>query len=357
MINRQLEMIYILMDRGTVTAQELAQRFEVSQRTVYRDVESLSMAGIPVYASRGKGGGIRLMDRFVLDKRLLSQEEQQKILAALASMQETGALGEGEILEKLGTFFKADPVSWVSIDFSDWSGRRGELFDQIREAILGRRVMTFDYYGQYGDMSRRQAEPVQLLFKEYTWYVRAWCRTRKAMRLFKVLRMKRVEVLEEIFEVRHIEAGYTQAGQTQAGHMNSGGADGGCENSKVKADKLPEACEENGLPKEEPVYTEVVVHIDRKEAYRVYDRFEEDEITVLPQGDFEIRLHYLVDDWVYGMILAFGDSARVLEPEWIRREMGRRIRRMWEYYEGEQKSQEQKSQEKENQEQEGEDKC
>ena len=80
MINRQLEMIYILMDRGTVTAQELAQRFEVSQRTVYRDVESLSMAGIPVYASRGKGGGIRLMDRFVLDKRLLSQEEQQKIL-------------------------------------------------------------------------------------------------------------------------------------------------------------------------------------------------------------------------------------------------------------------------------------
>lgn len=193
---------------------------------------------------------------------------------------------------------------------------------------------------------------MQLLFKEYTWYVRAWCRTRKAMRLFKVLRMKRVEVLEEIFEVRHIEAGYTQAGQTQAGHMNSGGADGGCENSKVKADKLPEACEENGLPKEEPVYTEVVVHIDRKEAYRVYDRFEEDEITVLPQGDFEIRLHYLVDDWVYGMILAFGDSARVLEPEWIRREMGRRIRRMWEYYEGEQKSQE-----KENQEQEGEDKC
>ena len=362
MINRQLEMIYILMDRGTVTAQELAQRFEVSQRTVYRDVESLSMAGIPVYASRGKGGGIRLMDRFVLDKRLLSQEEQQKILAALASMQETGALGEGKILEKLGTFFKADPVSWVSIDFSDWSGRRGELFDQIREAILGRRVMTFDYYGQYGDMSRRQAEPVQLLFKEYTWYVRAWCRTRKAMRLFKVLRMKRVEVLEEIFEVRHIEAGYTQAGQTQAGHMNSGGADGGCENSKVKADKLPEACEENGLPKEEPVYTEVVVHIDRKEAYRVYDRFEEDEITVLPQGDFEIRLHYLVDDWVYGMILAFGDSARVLEPEWIRREMGRRIRRMWEYYEGEQKSQEQKSQEQKSQEQksqeqEGEDKC
>lgn len=340
MINRQLEMIYILMDKGTVTAQELAQRFEVSTRTVYRDVESLSMSGIPVYASRGKGGGIRLMDRFVLDKRLLSQDEQQRILAALASMQETGALGEGKILEKLGTFFKADPVNWVSIDFSDWSGRRGELFDQIREAILSRKVMTFDYYGQYGDMSRRQAEPVQLLFKDYTWYVRAWCRTRKAMRLFKVLRMKRVEVLEETFEVRHIETTYAETGQINSGKEKD------FDNGKDRMDTIPQACGKSGIPKEEPVYTEVVVHIDRKEAYRVYDRFEEDEITVLPQGDFEIRLHYLVDDWVYGMILAFGDSARVLEPEWIRREMGRRIRRMWEFYEGDQINREQEREDK-----------
>lgn len=319
MINRQLEMIYILMDKGTVTAQELAQRFEVSRRTIYRDVESLSMAGIPVYAGRGKGGGIRLMDRFVLDKRLLSRDEQQGILAALASMQETGALGEEKILEKLGTFFSADPVNWVSIDFSDWSGRRGELFGQIKEAVLERKVLIFDYYGQYGDMSRRQVEPVQLLFKEYTWYVRAWCRTRKAMRLFKVLRMKRVEVLEETFEARRLAP--------------DGGEEGGNGEEGVrKADFGSKAQEGEPAREQEPACTEVVVHIHRKEAYRVYDRFEEDEITVLPQGDFEIRLHYQMDDWVYGLILAFGDSARVVAPQWIRQEMGRRIRRMWEFY-------------------------
>ena len=80
------------------------------------------------------------------------------------------------------------------------------------------------------------------------------------------------------------------------------------------------------------VQGEIVFRIDRKEAYRVYDRFEEDEITVLPQGDFEIRMRCLVDDWVYGLILSFGPSARVLGPDWVREELAARIRRMGESY-------------------------
>ena len=216
------------------------------------------MSGIPVYASKGKGGGIRLMERFVLDKRLLSGEEQRRILAALCSLRETGAMEEGEILQKLETFFHTDPMDWVSIDFSDWSGHRGELFEQIREAILGRRVLVFDYYGQYGDMARREVEPVQLLFKEYTWYVRAYCRLRGAMRLFKVLRMKRVEIREEMFETgeRHM-AELEKAVEPGKGNMPE------------NADAPP--CED------------ILLRIAKKEAYRIYDRFEEEEITVLPE--------------------------------------------------------------------------
>ena len=168
MVNRQLEIIYILMNKSSVTAEELAAHFEVSTRTVYRDIDSLSMAGFPVYASRGKGGGIRLMERFILDRRLLTGEEQQRILAAMASLRETGAFQDEKILEKLQTFFKEESMEWVSIDFSDWSGRHGELFSRIKEAILGRHVMAFDYYGQRGQMTHREVEPVQLLFKEYT---------------------------------------------------------------------------------------------------------------------------------------------------------------------------------------------
>lgn len=316
MVNRQLEMIYILMNKEAVTAEELAEHFEVSTRTVYRDVESLSMAGIPVYASRGKGGGIRLMERFVLDKLLLSGEEQGRILAALASLREVGASKDGKILEKLETFFRTEPLDWVAIDFSDWSGRRGELFGQIKEAILGRHVMKFYYYGRDGDRALREVEPVQLLFKEYTWYLRAYCRTRKAMRLFKVLRMKQMEVLEETFEPgqRHKEETGECSGQKEIGESG-------------KIGPLRESCKAV-----KPELPEILFRIDRKEAYRVYDRFEEDEITVLPQGDFEIRMRCPVDDWVYGLILSFGPSARVLEPDWVREELEIRIRKMGEVY-------------------------
>lgn len=349
MVNRQLEMIYILMKKGTVTAQELAQHFEVSMRTVYRDVESLSMAGIPVYANRGKGGGIRLMERFVLDKLLLSEEEQRQILAALTSLRETRALvGEEEILKKLETFFRTETFDWVAIDFSDWSGRRGELFEQIKEAILKRKVLEFDYYGQYGDMSHRQVEPLQLLFKEYTWYVRAYCRSREALRLFKVLRMKRVEMTGEIFEPgkRHQESAKERE---RAGKLENSGRTESVERTKVSS--MPETMDSRNAVEKmkdveeamecaggkavngendggQPAPVRIVFHVDRKEAYRVYDRFEENEITVLPQGDFEIQLFCPLDDWVYGLILSFGPSARVLEPEWVRKELEDRIRQM-----------------------------
>lgn len=298
MLNRMLGMIYILMNKGTVTAGELAERFEVSIRTIYRDVEVLSMAGIPVYAKKGKGGGICLTEQFVLDKMLISKQEQGEILAALASLAQTGAQHEEETLRKLGDFFKAEPENWVAIDFSDWSGRRKELFEDLRHAIIGRRVLEFDYYGQYGEMAKREVEPVQLLFKEYTWYLRAYCRTRGAMRLFKVLRMKRLNVQDEIFNV----------------------------DEKRFQEPEPAALSP------EPEATEITIWIQKKEAYRVYDRFDEDEITVLPAGDFVIRMRSVPDDWVYGMILSFGPSAKVVAPMEIKEEIRRRIQEMEKLY-------------------------
>lgn len=306
MLNRMLGMIYLLMNKGTVTAGELAERFEVSVRTIYRDVEALSMAGIPVYAKKGKNGGICLTEEFVLNKMLVSQKEQQEILAALASLKETGVGQSGEILNKLGDFFKTEAQNWVAIDFSDWSGRRGELYEQLREAILNRHVISFDYYGKYGEMSGRTVEPIQLLFKEYTWYVRAFCRVRQDMRLFKVMRMKRVRVLEETF---------TPVGAADRERAFRIGED----------EKLME--ESNGLVR-------IVLWIHNREAYRIYDRFEEEEITRLPDGNFRVEIDSLPDDWIYGVILSFGPSARVLEPEWIQKEIHNRICEMKKFYEG-----------------------
>ena len=291
------------MRQGTVTAAELAERFEVSVRTIYRDMDTLSAAGIPIYAKKGKNGGICLTEQFVLNKMLLTKDEQQEILSGLVSLRETKAEAGENILQKLGEFFRTDPVDWLAIDLSDWSGSRVQLYDNIKNAILARRLLQFDYYGKNGQMCRRTVEPVKLLFKEYTWYLKAYCRERKDWRLFKLFRIKRLLVQEETFVPR--------------------------------AECIPQ----EDAPQGREIQTDfnmnmtvVDVRIDKREAYRVYDRFEEEEIEVLPDGNFMVHFHLTMDDWGYGVLLSFGPSAEVLAPEAVRQEMKWRVQQMAKWY-------------------------
>ncbi|MBQ7776391.1 MAG: WYL domain-containing protein [Lachnospiraceae bacterium] len=148
-------------------------------------------------------------------------------------------------------------------------------------------------------MSSRIVEPVQLLFKEYTWYVRGFCRERRDFRVFKVFRMKRVEVMEETFT------------------------------PKAEVERKQEE-PKNNPPDDNRTHIEMV--IDKKEAYRIYDRFEENELEVLENGDFLVHMDCSLDDWVYGLILNFGSSATVLSPESVRTELQRRLQKMLENY-------------------------
>ena len=290
-----------MMRQGTVTAAELAERFEVSVRTIYRDMDTLSAAGIPVYAKKGKNGGICLTEQFVLNKMLLTKDEQQEILSGLVSLRETKAEAGENILQKLGEFFRTDPVDWLAIDLSDWSGSRVQLYENIKNAILARRLLQFDYYGKNGQMRRRTVEPVKLLFKEYTWYLKAYCRERKDWRLFKLFRIKRLLVQEETFVPR--------------------------------AECIPQEDALQGREIQTDLNMTVVdVRIDKREAYRVYDRFEEEEIEVLPDGNFMVHFHLAMDDWGYGVLLSFGPSAEVLAPEAVRQEMKRRVQQMAKWY-------------------------
>ena len=165
--SRLFEILYLLVEKRAVTAGELAQRLEVSERTIYRDIEALSAAGIPVFTQQGQGGGIRLMDQFVLDKALLSQAQQNEILFALQAVLAAGSGLEKETLAQLTALFHREGGDWLEVDFTDWGSGAAEreTFTLVKRAILARRPLSFTYYSSAGEKSRRAVEPARLVFK------------------------------------------------------------------------------------------------------------------------------------------------------------------------------------------------
>ena len=280
-INRLFEIVYILLERKNVTAKELADRFEVSTRTIYRDIEVLSNAKIPVYANKGKGGGIRLLDDYVLDKSLLSEDEQNQILFAIQSMEKIGNKDEKSVLEKLSSIFNKRKTNWIEVDFSDWGtdGKLDNSFEIIKEAVLKKRVLEFIYYNAYGQEQKRQAEGLQIYFKDKAWYLRAYCREKQDFRLFKISRMKNVKILEESFDR-----------------------------------DLPELPE----PKVDFKVVKLELELSKELAYRVYDEFKREDILLKEDGDFIVKTELPENDWIYGYILSFGEYVKVISPNYVR---------------------------------------
>ena len=273
--NRLFEIVYILMQKKKTTAKELADRFEVSTRTIYRDIETLSTANIPIYASKGKDGGIGLLDEYVLNKTILSEEEQNQILFALQGMKKVKGQDEKDILEKLSILFNKEINDWIKIDFSNWGNVQEERFDIIKSAILNKQLIGFTYYNSNGEESKRIVEPLQIWFKDKSWYLVSYCKLKQDYRIFKIARIKEVKMLQEHFE--------------------------------------------RELPKEENEQynfkiIELELEINKAMTYRVYDEFESKEITKKQDGNFIIKVKYPENEWVYGYILSFGEYAKVLNP-------------------------------------------
>lgn len=274
--NRLFEIVYILMQKRKTTAKELADRFEVSTRTIYRDIETLSTANIPIYASKGKDGGIGLLDEYVLNKTILSEEEQNQILFALQGMKKVKGQDEKDILEKLSILFNKKINDWIKIDFSNWSNAQEERFDIIKSAILNKQLVQFIYYNSNGEESERIVEPLQIWFKDKSWYLVSYCKLKQDYRIFKLARIKDIKILQEHFER-----------------------------------ELPKE-EKNGKYNFKMI--ELELEINKAMTYRVYDEFESKEITKKQDGNFIIKVKYPENEWVYGYILSFGEYAKVLNP-------------------------------------------
>ena len=145
------------MYKRQLTARELAARFEVSERTIYRDIEALSMSGVPVYCAKGRHGGIRLMEGFVLERSLLSESQQEDILLALQSLSAAQYGDMTGVLSQLGALFRKENLDWLQVDFSPWgSGPQSQqAFELLKKAVAGRRVIEFDYCASNGQRTHR----------------------------------------------------------------------------------------------------------------------------------------------------------------------------------------------------------
>ena len=293
--SRLFRILYYVLEKGKVTANELSEKFEVSVRTIYRDIDVISSAGIPIYATQGKGGGIEIADDFVLKKSLLSEKEQEQILVALKSLERVNKQYENELLTKLSAFFKIKNTNWIEVDFTNW--QRGneydELFNDIKSAIINKNIIRFTYFSSNEKETSREVKPIRLLFKGWDWYVYTFCLLRNEFRYFKLSRIRDLKILDENFE---------------------------------------DSYEDVVLIKEMEYKDTVRVKLkfDRKVAFRVYD--EMGDIKEDEEGNLYAEIELPNDYNLYNYIFSFGESVEVLEPIEIRNKIRDMINKMSKIY-------------------------
>ena len=202
--SRLFKILYYLLSKGHATAPYLAQELEVSVRTIYRDIDALSSAGIPVFAETGRNGGIYLLDNAVLDRALLSREEQQEILTALQSTNAASDIENSGILHKLSALFQMQSDDWIEIDYTRWGNKQSDKtkFESLKSAILERRCVQISYAGSHAQTTERIIHPLKLLYKGRNWYLEYYCTQKQDFRLFKINRILRLDVLKEHFPYR-----------------------------------------------------------------------------------------------------------------------------------------------------------
>ena len=278
-----------------MTAKMLSEHFEVSQRTIYRDIDVLGQCGVPVYTTKGKGGGIALLENFILDKSAMTEQEQNQILMALQSMPKGGKEDIGQTLKKYSSFFKKSNENWIQVDFSQWGEQREFVFDILKQAIINKNVISFVYYNSNGEKTQRKAEPYQLWFKGRNWYIKAYCRSKQDLRLFKISRMRDVNVTEEVFDTIW----------------------------QNKEQKINENTFED---------ITIILEIDSAVAYRVYDEFEIEQIEKKENGNFSIKMNCIENNWLYDYVISWGEYAVVKEPLFVKRNIEQKIKNMIKKY-------------------------
>lgn len=285
--SRLFKIIYYLLNTNQATAPELAEKMEVSVRTIYRDIDALSQAGIPIYAETGRNGGIRLMHHAILDKALLSQEEKQEILIALQALNAAEFMDNQLTLHKISGLFQMADQNWLEVDFSRWGDKAHdhEKFVVLKYAILHCQSMKIRYAGSREDISSRIIYPLKLLYKARSWYLKAYCTSKQDFRTFKLTRILDFEMMSDSFSPSSLPSS--------------------------------EYHKENKNPEQAHTIS-IILRFSQEMAYRVYDEFDRDQVSQQDNGDLIVTTQLPEDNWLIAFLLSFGTAVEVLSPDDLR---------------------------------------
>lgn len=285
-LERMLSIVIYLLNHEKVTAQELAEKFEVSVRTIYRDIEAISQAGIPIGTFQGAGGGISIVEGYKLDRSVLTSDEVLKIVAGLRGLYSISEdLKIKLLIEKLtniaGQSGYVPTGNEILIDLSSWNknDQLGSRIQEIKQAIRERRIIEFRYCSNE-KLTERRVEPCQIIFKQANWYLYGYCLLRKDFRLFKLRRMTGLTITDTGFEPREF-------------YIDRLSWDGESDSDK----HLP-----------------IVLLFDESMVYAVNDIFGMDNYEIAPDGRLKVTFQMELSGWLYGFILGFGDKIEVVEP-------------------------------------------
>ncbi len=296
-IDRLIGILSVLLREEQTTAGNLAERFEVSVRTIQRDIDRLCRAGIPLRTARGVGGGISIMEGYGLDRTVLTDEDRGAILAGLWSLDSVSGTGYyRQLMERLPQTEARAGDDCVVIDLASWYGPAiAPRLALLKDACARRRLVSFTYCAPGGE-SRRRVEPCQLVFRWSSWYLHGWCRERADFRLFKLNRMLDLSVQDEGFRPRPAPSPLTPA-------------------ERVYPDCL-----------------QAPVRFDPSARWRLVDEYGAESFIQAPDGSLLFRRGFPGREKLLRWVLTFGEAAEILEPVELREELRTLAKKIWEKY-------------------------
>ena len=299
-IDRLVSIIMILLDKKRMGAQELADMFEVSPRTIYRDIDAINLAGIPIRSTSGVGGGFEIMPEYKVDKKVFSTADLSAILMGLSSLSNMVRGDElVNALAKVKSFIPAEKAkdieiktNQICIDLSPWIGNQNiqPYLETIKAALQNCRLLSFEYTAHHGNKTVRTVEPYQLVLKSSHWYFYGYCYHRNDYRLFRLSHMSDLKMEQDIFIPRSYQKPVLDFEETLAA-----------------------------------MQTEVKIRIHKSILDRVLEYCTQDRFVPDGEEHYFVSFPFIENEYYYDILLGFGDKCECIEPPHIRKEMKRRI--------------------------------